>query len=178
MTIEAGGEKKDVKCDVVLVAAGRAPVVEEIGVKEAGIQLTDRGFIKIDQRMETTAERVQELRTISRDPVSLDLPVGRDGESVLGDLLEGDSAGSLLSPLMHDDLRHGTAGVLRMLPPHEEKVIRMRYGIGCEREHTLQEIAEVFGLTRERIRQIEVKAFQRLRSADNAPRLRPLLAIQ
>jgi RNA polymerase primary sigma factor len=65
-----------------------------------------------------------------------------------------------------------------MLAPNEEKVIRLRYGIGCEREHTLQEIADVFGLTRERIRQIEVKAFQKLRSADNAPRLRPLLAIQ
>jgi RNA polymerase primary sigma factor len=133
---------------------------------------------EIAQRMETTAERVQELRSISRDPVSLDLPVGRDGESVLGDLLEGDSAGSLLSPLMNDDLRKGTEGVLQMLSPNEEKVVRMRYGIGCDREHSLQEIAGVFGLTRERIRQIEVKAFQKLRSADNAPRLRPLLAIQ
>lgn len=140
---------------------GRAPKNEEIA-----------------QRMETTVERVQELRSISRDPVSLDLPVGRDGESVLGDLLEGDSAGSLLSPLIHDDMRNGTAGVLQMLSPNEEKVIRMRNGIGCEREHTLQEIAEVFGLTRERIRQIEVKAFQKLRSPDNRPRLRPLLTIQ
>jgi len=133
---------------------------------------------EIAQRMETTAERVHELRSISRDPVSLDLPVGRDGESVLGDLLEGDSAGSLLSPLMNDDLCKGTERVLQMLSPNEEKVIRMRYGIGCEREHSLQEIADVFGLTRERIRQIEVKAFQKLRSADNAPRLRPLLTIQ
>ncbi len=133
---------------------------------------------EIAQRMETTAERVQELRSISRDPVSLDLPVGRDGESVLGDLLEGDSAGSLLSPLMNDDLRKGTEGVLQMLSPNEEKVIRMRFGIGCDREHSLQEIADVFGLTRERIRQVEVKAFQKLRNPDNAPRLRPLLAIQ
>jgi RNA polymerase primary sigma factor len=133
---------------------------------------------EIAQRMETTAERVQELRSISRDPVSLDLPVGRDGESVLGDLLEGDSAGSLLSPLMNDDLRKGTEGVLQMLSPNEEKVIRMRYGIGCDREHSLQEIADVFDLTRERIRQIEVKAFQKLRSPDHAPRLLPLLAIQ
>jgi RNA polymerase primary sigma factor len=133
---------------------------------------------EIAQRMETTAERVQELRSISRDPVSLDLPVGRDGESVLGDLLEGDSAGSLLSPLMNDDLRKGTENVLQMLSPIEEKVIRMRYGIGCDREHSLQEIGEVIGLTRERIRQIEVKAFQKLRSADHAPRLLPLLAIQ
>jgi RNA polymerase primary sigma factor len=133
---------------------------------------------EIAQRMETTAERVHELRSISRDPVSLDLPVGRNGESVLGDLLEGDSAGSLLSPLMNDDVRKGTEGLLQMLSPNEERVIRMRYGIGWEREHSLQDIADVFGLTRERIRQIEVKAFQKLRSADNAPRLLPLLAIQ
>jgi RNA polymerase primary sigma factor len=133
---------------------------------------------EVAERMGTTAERVQELRSISRDPVSLDLPVGRDGESVLGDLLEGDSASALLNPLMHADLRNGTASVLQMLSPNEEKVIRMRYGIGCEREYTLQEIAEVFGLTRERIRQIEVKAFQRLRSADHKPRLRPLLTVQ
>ena len=133
---------------------------------------------EIAERMGTTADRVQELRSISRDPVSLDLPVGRDGESVLGDLIEGDSAGTLLSPLINADLRNGCAGALQMLSPNEEKVIRMRYGIGCEREYTLQEIAEVFGLTRERIRQIEVKAFQRLRSADNTLRLRPLLTIQ
>jgi RNA polymerase primary sigma factor len=133
---------------------------------------------EIAQRMETTAERVQELRSISRDPVSLDLPVGRDGESVLGDLLEGDSAAAVLNPLINADLRNGTSCVLQMLSPNEEKVIRMRYGIDCEREYTLQEIADVFGLTRERIRQIEVKAFQKLRSADNRPRLRPLLTIQ
>jgi RNA polymerase primary sigma factor len=133
---------------------------------------------EIAQRMETTAERVQELRSISRDPVSLDLPVGRDGESVLGDLLEGDTAGSLVSSLMNEDVRKGTEGVLQMLLPNEEKVIRMRYGIGCEREYSLQEIGDVLGLTRERIRQIEANAFQKLRSADNAPRLLPLLAIQ
>ena len=133
---------------------------------------------EIAQRMGTTPDRVQELRSISRDPVSLDLPVGRDGESVLGDLIEGDSAGTLLSPLIKADLRNGCAGALQMLSANEEKVIRMRYGIGCEREYTLQEIAEVFGLTRERIRQIEVRAFQKLRSTDSTLRLRPLLTIQ
>jgi RNA polymerase primary sigma factor len=140
---------------------GRAPTNEEI----AG-------------RMQTTADKVQELRVISRDPVSLDLPVGRDGESVLGDLIEGHSAGSLLDPLLSHDLRDGAANVLRGLTPTEERVIRMRFGIGYEREHTLQEIAEAFGLTRERIRQIELKGMQRLRSPENAQRLRPLMTIQ
>jgi RNA polymerase primary sigma factor len=133
---------------------------------------------EIAQRLGTSAERIQELRTISRDPVSLDLPVGKDGESVLGDLIEGQSAGSFLSALMDRDLRDEAALVLRTLSPSEEKVLRMRFGIGYEREHTLQEIAEVFGLTRERIRQIESKGLQLLRGTDRARRLLPLLAVQ
>src|SRR5690348_15248192 len=96
---------------------------------------------EIAERLETTVERVQELRSISRDPVSLDLPVGKDGESVLGDLIEGQSASSLMDPLMHHDLRDEAATALKMLTPSEERVIRMRFGVGCDREHTLQEIA-------------------------------------
>jgi RNA polymerase primary sigma factor len=68
--------------------------------------------------------------------------------------------------------------VLQGLSPTEEKVIRMRFGVGCDREHTLEEIARDFGLTRERIRQIEVKALDRLRSSENAQRLQPLMTIQ
>ncbi|HLK49001.1 MAG TPA: sigma-70 domain-containing protein, partial [Bryobacteraceae bacterium] len=133
---------------------------------------------EIAERLGTTVERVQELRSISRDPVSLDLPVGNDGESVLGDLIEGQSAAGLMAPLINRDLREEAAGVLKMLSPSEEKVLRMRFGIGYDREHTLQEIAADFGLTRERIRQIEVKVLQVLRSSDYARRLRPLMAIQ
>jgi len=133
---------------------------------------------EIAARMETTAEKVQELRAISRDPVSLDLPVGRDGESVLGDLLEDHHGGSLLTPLMNHDVRDEAAGVLKGLTPSEEKVLRMRFGIGYEREHTLQEIARDFGLTRERIRQIELKGLQKLRNPQNAQRLRPLMTLQ
>jgi len=133
---------------------------------------------EIAQRLQTTAEKVQQLRVISRDPLPLDLPVGHDGESVLGDLLEDSSADSILGPLMASDVQNETAVVLRMLTPAEEKVIRMRFGVGCDREHTLEEIAGVFGLTRERIRQIEVKALQRLRSCENARRLQPLMTIQ
>jgi len=133
---------------------------------------------EIARRLETTADKVQELRAISRDPVSLDLPVGRDGESVLGDLIEDQAASSLFNPMMAHDVRDETAGVLKSLSPGEEKVIRMRFGIGYDREHTLQEIAAGFGLTRERIRQIEMKALQKLRNPDNAHRLRPLMTLQ
>src|SRR5579875_822171 len=140
---------------------GRAPKNEEIA-----------------SRLGITPEKVQELKVISRDPVSLDLPVGKDGESVLGDLLEDHSGGSLMGQLIDHDLREEAAGVLKTLSPHEEKVIRMRFGIGCDREHTLEEIAQDFGLTRERIRQIESKGLRKLRTAENAQRLRPLAAVQ
>ncbi len=133
---------------------------------------------EIAHRMETTAEKVQELRSISRDPVSLDLPVGKDGESVLGDLIEDGTCGSIVGSLMARDVRDETAGVLRTLSPSEEKVIRMRFGIGYEKEHTLEEIAREFGLTRERIRQIEMKGFQRLRRDENTKRVQPLMMIQ
>src|SRR5262249_35988959 len=103
---------------------------------------------------------------------------GKDGESVLGDLIEGRAAGSIIDPLMAQDVRDETAGVLKMLSPSEERVIRMRFGIGCDREHTLEEIGQDFGLTRERIRQIEVKALQKLRGSENARRLHPLMTIQ
>ena len=130
---------------------------------------------EIAQRMETSADKVQHLRTLARDPVSLDLPVGNDGESVLGDLIEGRSAASILDPIVARDVRKETEAVLQTLTPTEEKVLRMRFGIGYEREHTLEEIAGGFGLTRERIRQIEAQALRRLRSFDGTHRLQPLI---
>lgn len=130
---------------------------------------------EIASRLETTADKVQELKLISRDPVSLDLPVGKDGESVLGDLIEDEADGSFVDRLIDDDLREEAAGALKILSPHEEKVIRMRFGIGCDREHTLEEISRDFGLTRERIRQIESKGLRKLRDTEIAQRLRPLM---
>ncbi len=140
---------------------GRTPTNDEIG-----------------SRLNTTAHKVEELRTISRDPVSLDLPVGRDGESALGDLLQDRWMASLTDAVFENNVRDGTAEVLKSLSPAEEKIVRMRFGIGFEREHTLEEIAQDFGLTRERIRQIEIKALQRLRGPENVRRLRPLVSIQ
>jgi RNA polymerase primary sigma factor len=140
---------------------GRTPTNEEIG-----------------RRLKTSPNQVQELRSISRDPVSLDLPVGRDGESVLGDLLQDQWIGSPTDAVFEGNVREGTADVLKTLSSSEERVVRMRFGIGFERQHTLEEIAQVFGLTRERIRQIETKALQQLRSPENVRRLRPLISIQ
>jgi RNA polymerase primary sigma factor len=138
---------------------GRSPTNEEIG-----------------QRMEISAEKVQKLKTISRDPVSLETPVGRDGESALGDLLEDRWVGSPVESVIDSNVREETADVLKTLSPKEEKVIRMRFGIGCDREHTLEEIGQEFAVTRERIRQIEAKALRALRGPDRARRLRALMA--
>ena len=138
---------------------GRTPTNEEIG-----------------DRMEITGEKVQKLKTISRDPVSLETPVGRDGESALGDLLEDRWVGSPIESVVDSNVREETADVLKTLSPKEEKVIRMRFGIGCDREHTLEEIGQEFAVTRERIRQIEAKALRALRGPDRARRLRALMA--
>ena len=138
---------------------GRTPTNEEIG-----------------GRMEISAEKVQQLKTISRDPVSLETPVGRDGESALGDLLEDRWVGSPVDAVIESNVQEETADVLKTLSPREEKVIRMRFGIGCDREHTLDDIGQEFALTRERIRQIEAKALRALRGPDRARRLRALMA--
>jgi RNA polymerase primary sigma factor len=140
---------------------GRTPTNEEIG-----------------RRLNMAANKIEELKAISRDPVSLDLPVGRDGESVLGDLLQDHWIGSPTDAVFEANIREGTADVLQTLSPSEEKVVRMRFGIGFARAHTLEEIAHDFGLTRERIRQIETKALQRLRGPENLRRLQPLMSVQ
>jgi RNA polymerase primary sigma factor len=138
---------------------GRTPTNDEIG-----------------RRMDIPVEKVQKLKTISRDPVSLETPVGRDGESALGDLIEDRWVGSPVDAVIESNVRDETAGILKTLSPKEEKVIRMRFGIGCEREHTLEEIGQEFDVTRERIRQIEAKALRQLRAPERARRLRALMA--
>jgi RNA polymerase primary sigma factor len=141
--------------------------------KELGRQPTNE---EISRRMDIPVEKVQKLKTISRDPVSLETPVGRDGESALGDLIEDRWVGSPVDAVIDTNVRDETANILKTLSPKEEKVIRLRFGIGCEREHTLEEIGQEFDVTRERIRQIEAKALRQLRSPERARHLRALLA--
>ena len=138
----------------------RTPTNEEIGL-----------------RLSTSAQKVQELRAILRDPVSLDLPVGKDGESALRDLIEDRWIRPVGDTMFESDVREETANVLQTLAPDEENVIRMRFGIGYDREHKLEEIARQFNLSRERIRQIEAQALRRLRSPETSHRLRPLITM-
>ena len=130
---------------------------------------------EIAGRMDTDEVKVEELRSISRTPVSLKTPVGRTGESSLEDLIEDPASSSPVETLLASDVKTKTADILGTLSPSEEKVLRLRFGIGCDREHTLQEIGREFEVTRERIRQIEAKALQALRDPERAKKLRQLL---
>ncbi len=130
---------------------------------------------EISRRLDIPVEKVQNLKTISRDPVSLETAVGRDGESTLGDLIEDRWVGSPVDAVIGSNVRDETAGILKTLSPKQEKVIRLRFGIGCDREHTLDEIGQEFDVTSERIRQIEEKALRELRAPERARRLRTLL---
>ncbi len=136
------------------------------------------GNHEIAQRMETTAQKVEELRAISRDPVSLDLPVGKDGESTLQDLIEDRWLRPLTDTMFESDVREETERVLRALDADEEKVIRMRFGIGYERELTLREIADRVQLSHDQVRQIETRALRRLRAPESLRRLLPLVSVQ
>jgi len=143
--------------------------------RELGYTPTDQ---QIGQRIQAPEKRVRELKILARDPVSLDIPVGRDGESVLGDLIEDSNTSSAEDTLYAKDVRRGTAEVLKMLPPKEQTLVRMKFGIGCDREYTLDEIATHFQMSRPKVRQIEAQALRQLRMSENTRRLHPLLAVQ
>src|ERR1700761_1353975 len=118
------------------------------------------------------AEKVSDLLDHSRDPVSLDMPVGNEEEAPLGDFIEdgeaADAETTVISHLLHDDLRR----VLATLEEREQNVIRMRYGLGDGQPRTLDQIGRRFGLSRERVRQIEREVMAKLRLGERADRLR------
>ncbi len=128
---------------------------------------------ELTEAMGLELDHVRMLRSVMRDPISLDLSVGRDGESTLSDVLADETHVSPTDGMLERERRATAARALGGLLPAEQKILRMRYGIGFDREHTLQEIGREFRLTRERIRQIENKALAQLRcgAADGDLRL-------
>jgi RNA polymerase primary sigma factor len=112
------------------------------------------------QRMNLPVNKVLEMMYSSQDPVSIETPLGENGEGSLGDLLEDKSFPSPPDTVIHINLREQIEAALRTLPERETMVLRMRYGLGDGREYTLEEVGQYFNLTRERIRQIELKALK------------------
>ena len=141
----------------LVVQLGREPRAEEIAAK-LGI----------------SAERVQQILKTAWQPVSLETPIGEEGEITLGDLVaeRGESAADTM---IATDLARHTRDALATLTPREEKILRMRFGIGQGAEQTLQQVGDQFAVTRERIRQIEAKALSKLRDRSRAAQLKPLL---
>src|SRR5690606_40926763 len=117
-------------------------------------------------------EQVESLLAISRDTVSLEMPVGSDGGSELRDLIADESAASPMDALVDTDLSDTVLRALSTLNPREQQILRMRFGIGEREALTLAEIGREFGLSRERIRQLQALALRKLRSAQEVSELR------
>ena len=119
---------------------------------------------EIARRMKLPTEQVSNLLMISRDTVSLEMPVGNDGNSELRDLISDDEAGTPMDSVIGEDLSKSVMRALETLNPREQRIIRMRFGIGEKESHTLAEIGREFGLSRERIRQLQALALRKLRN--------------
>jgi len=137
---------------------GREPTAEEIG-----------------QRMDLPASKVRKIMKIAQEPISLETPIGEEEDSHLGDFIEDKNAVSPIESVIFTNLKDSTRSVLKTLTPREELVLRMRFGVGEDSEHTLEEVGRSFNVTRERIRQIESKALRKLRHPTRALKLKPFL---
>ena len=130
---------------------------------------------EIAKRMEIPVEKVRSTRKIAQQPISLETPIGEDEGSHVGDLIEDKGVVSPSEAAIGLDLRDQTASMLRTLTPREERIIKMRFGLEDGTQRTLEEVGEVFSVTRERIRQIEAKALRKLRHPSRSSRLRVFL---
>lgn len=130
---------------------------------------------EIAERMELPVEKVKKVQKISKEPISLETPIGEEEDSSLGDFIEDKKIISPADAVMSVTLSEQTRTVLSSLTPREEKVLRMRFGIGEKSDHTLEEVGQDFFVTRERIRQIEAKALRKLRHPSRAKLLKAYL---
>ena len=130
---------------------------------------------EIAAKMGIPVAKVRKVLKISQEPISLETPIGEEEDSHLKDFIEDRQAVSPIEAVIHRNLREQTQGVLRTLTPREEKVLKMRFGVGGGSEHTLEEVGQSFTVTRERIRQIESKALRKLRHPSRSKVLRVFL---
>jgi RNA polymerase primary sigma factor len=130
---------------------------------------------EIADKMEFPLEKVRKVLKIAKEPISLETPIGEEEDSHLGDFIEDKKILSPSEAVVGMSLTEQTRKVLATLTPREEKVLRMRFGIGERADHTLEEVGQDFDVTRERIRQIEAKALKKLRHPSRSKRLRPFI---
>jgi len=141
-------------------------------VQELGREPTSE---EIAQRMDIPVAKVRKVLKIAQEPISLETPIGEEEDSHLGDFIEDRSAVSPAEAVINVNLKEQTESVLKTLTPREERVIKMRFGVGDGSEHTLEEVGQSFAVTRERIRQIEAKALRKLRHPSRSRKLRAFL---
>src|SRR5262245_41816573 len=142
----------------ILQEMGREPTPDELAV-----------------RMEMPEDKVRKVLKIAKEPISMETPIGDDEDSHLGDFIEDTSVTSPIDQATMESLRETTHAVLSQLTPREAKVLRMRFGIDMNTDHTLEEVGKQFDVTRERIRQIEAKALRKLRHPSRSEQLRSFL---
>jgi RNA polymerase primary sigma factor len=130
---------------------------------------------EIAERMEMPLDKVRKVLKIAKEPISLETPIGEEEDSHLGDFIEDKSVSSPVEVVISNNLEDSTRRVLKTLTPREEKVLRMRFGIGEKSDHTLEEVGQDFEVTRERIRQIEAKALRKLRHPSRSKQLKSFI---
>ncbi|MBI3445120.1 MAG: sigma-70 family RNA polymerase sigma factor, partial [Magnetospirillum sp.] len=141
-------------------------------VQELGREPTSE---EIAKRMDIPVDKVRRTKKIAQQPMSLETPIGEEEDSHLGDFIEDKNAVLPLDAAIQANLRETTTRVLASLTPREERVLRMRFGIGMNTDHTLEEVGQQFSVTRERIRQIEAKALRKLKHPSRSRKLRSFL---
>ncbi len=130
---------------------------------------------ELAEKLAMPLEKVRKVLKIAKEPISLETPIGDEEDSYLGDFIEDKNAVLPIDAAIQSNLRETTTRVLASLTPREERVLRMRFGIGMNTDHTLEEVGQQFSVTRERIRQIEAKALRKLRHPTRSDRLRSFL---
>jgi RNA polymerase primary sigma factor len=149
-----------------LIRTSRA-LVQELGREPTSAEIA--------KRMDIPVSKVRKVLKIAQEPISLETPIGEEEDSHLGDFIEDKNSISPAEAVININLREMTEDVLRSLTPREEKVIKLRFGVGDGSEHTLEEVGQNFAVTRERIRQIEAKALRKLRHPSRSRKLKAFL---
>ena len=130
---------------------------------------------ELAEKLHMPLEKVRKTLKIAKEPLSLETPIGEEGDSQLGDLIEDKNAILPIDAAIQSNLRDTTTRVLASLTPREERIVRMRFGLGMNNDHTLEEVGKQFSVTRERIRQIEAKALRKLKHPIRSRVLRSFL---